>query len=200
MGKAFIERVCDLVAAPRKLENWERREVLTAFEDTMAVTYAGWHEPVTQAMLKVYRGNVAPLIDGTFATSVEHAALVHATAGHALDYDDVQLTTVSHPSVPIVPALLAVAEGRPKLTERMVPAFAIGLTMNIALGSVMGFSHYDKGWHATSTLGPLAVAAALAHLLSLNATETRHALAIAAAQAGGMQRNFGEMRCWPRPD
>jgi len=193
MAKSFIERVCDLVASPRKLTNSERAEVLVAFEDTMAVAYAGWHEPVTQAMLKVYRGSVAPLIDGTLALSVEHAALIHATAGHALDYDDVQLTTVSHPSVPIIPALLAVADARPGLTERMVPAFAIGLTINIALGSVMGFSHYDKGWHATSTLGPVAVAAALAHLLSLNPTQTRHALAIAAAQAGGLQRNFGEM-------
>ena len=54
----------------------------------------------------VYRGDVAPLIDGTKASSVEHAALIHATAGHALDYDDVQLETVSHPSVPVVPALL----------------------------------------------------------------------------------------------
>ena len=55
----------------------------------------------------------------------------------------------------------------------------------------MGFSHYDKGWHATSTLGPLATAAAVAHLLSLGRAQIGNALAIAAAQAGGMQRNFG---------
>jgi 2-methylcitrate dehydratase PrpD len=191
MGGLFIDRVCDLILSPRALEAWERAEILTAFEDTMAVAYAGWHDPVVQATLAVYRGNVAPLIDGTFANSIESAALIHATAGHALDYDDVQLTTVSHPSVPLVPALLAVAQGRPELIERMQTAFAIGLTVNIALGSVMGFSHYDKGWHATSTLGPLATAAAVAHLLSLDRAAIRNALAIAAAQAGGMQRNFG---------
>lgn len=191
MVESFIERICDLVQSPRALEAWEQSEILTAFEDTMAVAYAGWHDRVVQATLAVYRGNVAPLIDGSFADSIEHAALIHATAGHALDYDDVQLTTVSHPSVPLVPALLAVARGRPDLTERMQAGFAIGLTVNIALGSVLGFSHYDKGWHATSTLGPLATAAAVAHLLSLDRTATRNALAIAAAQAGGMQRNFG---------
>ena len=180
MAERFIERLCDLIQSPRALQAWEQDEILTAFEDTMAVAYAGWHDPVVQAALKVYRGTVAPLIDGTFANSIESAALIHATAGHALDYDDVQLATVSHPSVPIVPALLAVANGRPELTARMQPAFAIGLTVNIALGTVMGFSHYDKGWHATSTLGPLATAAAVAHLLSLDP-----------AQAGGMQRNFG---------
>jgi 2-methylcitrate dehydratase PrpD len=193
MAKSFMDRICDLVEAPRELSAWERSEVLTAFEDTMAVAYAGWYDPVVQATLAVYRGDVAPLIDGTKASSVEHAALIHATAGHALDYDDVQLETVSHPSVPVVPALLALNNARPGLTERMPQAFAIGIAVNIALGRVLGFAHYDKGWHATSTLGPLATAAAVAHLLSFSREKVRHALAIAAAQAGGMQRNFGAM-------
>jgi 2-methylcitrate dehydratase PrpD len=193
MAGSLMNRICDLIQSPRALDAWEQTEVLTAFEDTMAVTYAGWHDPVVQATLAVYRGTVAPLIDGTFASSVEHAALIHATAGHALDYDDVQLETVSHPSVPVVPALLAVSNSRPGLIERMPQAFAVGIAINVALGRVLGFAHYDKGWHATSTLGPLAVAGALAHLLSFDRAKTRHALAIAAAQAGGMQRNFGAM-------
>jgi 2-methylcitrate dehydratase PrpD len=193
MTAPFMTRLCDLILSPRDLENWERAEVVTAFEDTMAVAYAGWHDPVVQSTLAVYRGDAAPLIDGSRALSIEHAALIHATAGHALDYDDVQLETVSHPSVPIVPALLAVSDTRPGLTPRMAQAFAVGVAVNIALGRVLGFSHYDKGWHATSTLGPLATAAALAHLLSFDETKTRHALALAAAQAGGMQRNFGTM-------
>jgi 2-methylcitrate dehydratase PrpD len=75
----------------------------------------------------------------------------------------------------------------------MASAFAVGIAINVALGRVLGFAHYDKGWHATSTLGPLAAAGALAHLLSFPRDRIRHALAIAAAQAGGMQRNFGAM-------
>src|SRR5882757_8760305 len=130
MAKSFMDRLCDLILAPRELTAGERSEVLTAFEDTMAVAYAGWHDPVVQATLKVYRGTVAPLLDGTFASSVEHAALIHATAGHALDYDDVQLETVSHPSVPVVPALLAVSNARPGLSERMAQAFAAGIATN----------------------------------------------------------------------
>ena len=193
MAGLYMERMCDLIESPRPLDAWEKTEVLTAFEDTMAVAYAGWHDPVVQATLKLYRGDAAPLIDGTSACSVEHAALIHATAGHALDYDDVQLETVSHPSVPIVPALLAVSNARPGLGDRMGTAFAVGVAINIALGKTLGFSHYDKGWHATSTLGPLATAGALAHLLSFDRKTTRHALALAAAQAAGLQRNFGAM-------
>ena len=134
MTKSFMDRICDLIELPRALNDWERSEVLTAFEDTMAVAYAGWHDPVVQATLAVYRGDVAPLIDGTMASSVEHAALIHATAGHALDYDDVQLETVSHPSVPVVPALLAVSNARPGLTERMPQAFAVGIAHQCRAG------------------------------------------------------------------
>ena len=36
MAKSFMDRICDLVEAPRELTAWERSEVLTAFEDTMA--------------------------------------------------------------------------------------------------------------------------------------------------------------------
>ena len=193
MSAAFIERVCDLIAAPRRLDDTERREAVTAFEDTMAVAYAGWHEPVTQAALRIYRGGAAPLIDGSSASSIEHAVFIHATAAHALDYDDVELTGVTHPSVAIVPGLLALVAARPALGARVVPAYAVGLGVNIALSRVFGFSHYDKGWHATCSIGPLAGAAALAHLLGLDRAGARHALALAAAQAGGLQRNFGSM-------
>jgi len=193
MPGEFVERICDLAEAPRALSGIERREVVTAFEDAMAVTYAGWHEPVTEAVLPLYRGNGAKLIDGSGASSVEHAAFIHGTAGHALDYDDVQLTGVTHPSIALVPGLLALAKARPGLAARTVSAFAVGLGVNIALSRVFGFSHYDKGWHATCTIGPMAGAAALAHLLGFDRTRTRHALALAAAQAGGMQRNFGAM-------
>src|SRR5690606_10713371 len=107
--------------------------------------------------------------------------------GHALDYDDVHLVSVTHPSVVIVPALLAVAARSPDLAERVLPAFAVGVAVNVTLGRALGFSHYDKGWHATSTIGPIAGAAALAHLLGLDDTRTRHAVALAAAQCGGLQ-------------
>ncbi|HLG85592.1 MAG TPA: MmgE/PrpD family protein [Alphaproteobacteria bacterium] len=193
MSAAFIERVCDLIERPRPLEPAERREALIAFEDTMAVAYAGWHEPVVEAVAPLYRGTAAKLIDGSGAASIEHAVFIHATAGHALDYDDVELTGVTHPSVCLVPGLLALSEARPVLAERTLSAYAVGLAVNIALSRIFGFSHYDKGWHATCTIGPPAGGAALAHLLGLDRARTRHALALAAAQAGGLQRNFGAM-------
>jgi 2-methylcitrate dehydratase PrpD len=61
------------------------------------------------------------------------------------------------------------------------------------LGEVLGFDHYDRGWHATATIGPVAGVSSLAVLLGFDSTRTRSALALAAAQAGGLQRNFGTL-------
>jgi len=193
MATRLIDRICESVCNPRALNPSERLQAQIAFEDTMAVAYAGWHEPVVQRILPLCQGAAVPLLDGSLALSLEHAAMVHAVAGHALDYDDVHMTSVTHPSVVIVPALLALIDQRPELGPRALSAFAVGLSVNIALGEVLGFGHYDKGWHATSTIGPLAAAAAVCHLLGASPSVIRSALAIAAAQSGGLQRNFGTM-------
>lgn len=187
----FIARLCGLISAPRPLSAAERDAALTSFEDTLAVAWAGWGEGSARAARRVFAGTVAPLFDGTRTQSPEHAVLIHGIAGHALDFDDVHLTSVTHPSVVLVPALMAMADARPDLAPRMIDAYAVGLGTNIAIGEALGFGHYDRGWHATSTIGPLAGAAALAHMLGLDETAARSALALAAAQSGGFQRNFG---------
>src|SRR5262252_4873416 len=43
-------------------------------------------------------------------TSAHDAALVNATAAHALDYDDVTWGLIGHPSVSLVPATFALGE------------------------------------------------------------------------------------------
>jgi 2-methylcitrate dehydratase PrpD len=53
--------------------------------------------------------------------------------------------------------------------------------------------HYEKGFHATGTLGTMGAAAAAARLLGLDAGQTRAALAVAASQASGLKENFGTM-------
>lgn len=189
----LIERICALVANPRALSAAERSAAVTSFADTIAVTYAGWGEPSARILRGLYGGPRRPMPAAGEAPHPEHVALVLGTAGHALDYDDVHLTSVTHPSVVMVPALLALLAQRPELAARVLPAYAVGLGTNIALGEALGFSHYSAGWHATSTIGPVAGAAAVSHLLGLDARATRSALALAAAQAGGFQRNFGTM-------
>lgn len=189
----LVEQIGALVEVPHRLSAADAQAAAMSFEDTLAVTAAGWNEDSARIARRIHGGAPGALVPADFAADPEHWALTMGIAGHALDYDDVHLVSVTHPSVVLVPALLALADRNPDLVPRVLPAYAVGLGVNIALGKALGFSHYDLGWHATSTIGPLSAAAALSHLLGLDARAARNALSLAAAQAGGMQRNFGTM-------
>lgn len=174
------------------LSDAARNEIGIAVSDTWSVLAAGWDEPPTRAMRRAHAGIGLPwrADDGG---DPETKALVWGTAAHALDYDDVHMTSITHPSAVLVPAIEAVVSARPAAAGRRAEAFALGLAVNVALGEALGFAHYEQGWHATSTIGSLAAGAAVAHLLGLDRPAFLSALAIAAAQASGLQRNFGTM-------
>ena len=193
MSTQFLQRTLDLIEHTQPQTPEALPFVRLAFEDTLAVGFAGWAEPVVRGIAQVVPGGLKLRPAGTQTTSVTDAALMFGTASHALDYDDVHLTSSTHPSVPVVAALVAARNAVPANAGRLSSAFAIGIGLNIGLGKVLGYSHYEKGWHATSTIGPLATAAACAYYLGLNRQQSAFALAMAAASAGGLQRNFGTM-------
>jgi 2-methylcitrate dehydratase PrpD len=82
----------------------------------------------------------------------------------------------------------AAASGRDALG-----AYAIGLEIAGKLGRAFGDGHYLHGWHATSTVGVFAAAAAAGRLLGLSVEQLRRALGIAASGSSGLVRNFGTM-------
>jgi 2-methylcitrate dehydratase PrpD len=124
------------------------------------------------------------------------AALVNGAAGHALDYDDVNLAMPGHPSVAILPGLLALAEHRQSSGREVIAAFVAGYETACRIGSALRPGHYDLGFHATATVGSFGAAAACARLLGLDAEATARALGIAGTQAAGLKSQFGTM-CKP---
>src|SRR5687768_2981513 len=75
--------------------------------DLVGVTVAGAREPAPSVLSDVLRGSApagtSPLIGGSGFASLLDAALINGTAGHALDYDDVSVPMVGHPTVPVLP-------------------------------------------------------------------------------------------------
>ncbi|OWT71565.1 MULTISPECIES: MmgE/PrpD family protein [unclassified Achromobacter] len=161
-------------------------EIARSFMDTLAVAHAGRNEPVLRKLAALY---------GAEPAMPEHQALFNATAAHALDYDDLQFASVTHVSAVIVPALIAAAHAAPSWPQprAMASAYLAGLDTARQVGTALGPAHYAAGWHATSTLGPLAAASAVARLWQLPLDQTRDALALATCQASGTQRSFGSM-------
>lgn len=124
------------------------------------------------------------------------AALVNGAIGHALDYDDVNLAMPGHPSVAILPGLMALAEERRSSGREVIAAFVAGYETACRIGKALQPGHYNLGFHATGTVGCFGAAAACARLLGLDAEATAQALGIAGTQAAGLKSQFGTM-CKP---
>ena len=168
--------------------------------DWLGVTLAGSREELSailQAEAREEGGSEqASVIGGGFRTSPVQAALLNGSASHALDYDDVNLLMVGHPTVPVVPAILALAERDGGDGEAFLAAFVAGVEAEVRISMLMGDTHYLKGWHTTGTVGTFGAAAAAAHMLGLDTDSCVTAFGIAATKAAGLKGNFGTM-CKP---
>ncbi|HEV2334360.1 MAG TPA: MmgE/PrpD family protein [Stellaceae bacterium] len=112
------------------------------------------------------------------------AALLNASMGHALDFDDTLDTGGSiHPGVSVLGAVLAVcdmiggASGRDVL---LAVALGLDVSCRIALASTL-----DRGWHRTAAIGVFGAAAAAGKLIGLKPTQMLAALGIAYSHAAG---------------
>lgn len=129
------------------------------------------------------------------------AALINGTSGHADDYDDTQLSSspdriyglLTHPTVPVLAAALAVGENVRCSGGEFLEAFIAGFEVECKLAETIKPEHYKRGFHTTGTIGAFGAAAASSRLLGLNEKELRHALGITASMAAGIRANFGTM-------
>jgi 2-methylcitrate dehydratase PrpD len=121
------------------------------------------------------------------------AALVNGTSAHALDFDDVNMTCITHITAPVAAAVLTLAEREDVEGESLLVAFVAGYETAGDVGAAVGPAPYMRGFHATGTIGALGAAAACARLLELDAERTAIALSLAATQAAGLKSNLGTM-------
>lgn len=191
------EKVCNFIAAAR-YEDLPAEAIKTAkmaILDTLGVTIAGVATTTGQIACDVAKetgGRAAStLIGAGTKTDPANAAFVNGTTGHALDYDDVSWTMIGHPSVAVLPAVLALAEERGLSGRDVLLAYIVGFEIAAKLGAAMNPRHYEQGWHATGTLGTMGAVAAAARIAGLNAKQTRFALGIASSSASGIRQNFG---------
>lgn len=198
-GVKITQRLAEFVASAQSetIPPTARDQARRALLDTLGVTLAGSREDASRIAADLVReqrgaGEAAVFGHGFSATASE-AALVNGVSAHALDFDDVSMSMRGHPSVPLMPAVLALGEKLASSGREVIDAFVLGFEVECKLGLVIGASHYALGWHATSTFGTLGAAAACARLLQLDAERTRTALGIAASLASGVRRNFGSV-------
>ncbi|EJB01471.1 uncharacterized protein involved in propionate catabolism [Rhizobium leguminosarum bv. trifolii WSM597] len=164
--------------------------------DTIGCMIAGSSDESVAALTRAFDGEIAGggqarLITGGSA-SPSLAALVNATAAHALDFDDNFHPARAHASAVLVPALLAVlTPGKVTSGRRFLEAYLTGLEAQAAVGFGVNPSHYNRGWHATSTVGSIGAAAGVARLLGGNEERLTAAMSLATSFASGPKGQFG---------
>jgi 2-methylcitrate dehydratase PrpD len=198
LTRCLAERACAVTydALPAAVREVARQCVL----DYLGVGLAGADDELVRILMEelAEAGGAAQaaVIGHAARLPMLSAALVNGAIAHALDYDDVHLAMPGHPSVAILPALLALAEEKKSSGQAVIAAFVAGYETCCRIGMALRPGHYTRGFHATGTVGAFGAAAACAHLLGLDAEATGRALGIAGTQSAGLKSQFGTM-CKP---
>ena len=163
--------------------------------DWMACAVAGSEEPLAEILRAEFAdaSGACSIIGSAKKTSSQAAALINGATGHALDFDDTHMDMGGHPSVPVAPAVFAMAEELNASGEQLLTAYVVGLEIECRLGILIGGQHYARGWHVTSTIGIFGAVAAVSHLLGLSDQQFGNAFGLAVSQASGLKANFGTM-------
>lgn len=119
------------------------------------------------------------------------AALINGATSHALDYDDTHFAHIGHTSVAVMPAVLALSQGRSM--DDVLQAALIGSEVAVRVGLWLGRDHYQVGFHQTATAGAFGAAMAASRLLGLTEPQMVAALGLASTKAAGLKSQFGTM-------
>ncbi len=165
--------------------------------DTLGCILGGCKESEANLMLR-YIDEIGGRPEATIIgfgkkTDAPNAALVNGTIGHALDFDDTHHSLMGHPSVVILPAVLAVGEKAGSSGKEFLEAFITGYEVSCKVGRGVNPQLYKNGWHATSVIGILGAAVGAGRLLHLNADQMASLIGISASQSSGLRENFGTM-------
>jgi 2-methylcitrate dehydratase PrpD len=172
------------------LRHEAKRSLLNFFGCALGVARAGPIEAAVRVMRPFAGAAQASLIGRRERLDILSASFVNAVSGNLLDYDDTHLNTVIHPTAPVAPAVLALAEERGYSGAAALHAFILGAEIECRIGNGVSPGHYARGWHITATCGVFGAAAASAKLLGLSSRQTAHALGIAASQSAGLVENL----------
>lgn len=192
----LTDSIAQFVSGGSTVPEEAARIVRTGFIDTISTMIAGRNEAVVGIVRRFVAARrsaarEARVLFGAESAAAADAALINATAAHALDYDDVALG--GHPSTVLVPAILAEGEHLGASGADALRAYLVGYEVWAELLAREPDAYHLKGWHPTAVMGTVGAAAAVAHLHKLSPAACRNALGAAASMASGLVANFGTM-------
>lgn len=163
-----------------------------ALIDTMGVIILGYRKGVMPKIVNDLLLNYKSKEESTWlsmgvrSNSVD-ASMSMAVAAHSVELDDGYRFGTAHPAVVVIPAALALCERENKTFVELLKAIIIGYDAMLRIARAINPSHWQRGFHSTSTCGVIGSAFACASLLGMNAHQMAHTVSIAALQSAGLQ-------------
>lgn len=178
---------------PAEVQHEAKRALVNYF----AVCTAGARDPDVETAIKVYKrfsaNAQASVIGRSEKMDVLNAASINAMTANVYDFDDTHIPTIIHPTAPVAAALFALAEMTPVTGREFLLALVLGIEIECRLGGSISPTHYQRGWHITSTCGVFGAAAACSRLLKLDIPQIVWAFGNASAQSSGLVETLGSM-------
>ena len=160
-----------------------------------AVTLAGCRsrpiEIARRSLAEFSGGKQVALIGNATRIDALSAAFLNAAGANVDDFCDTHTATVIHPTAPVAGALFSYADLQRISGSDLLLALVLGNEVQARIGLAISPSHYNRGWHITSTCGVFGAATASGKLLGLDERQMVWALGIAATQSAGLCECLG---------
>jgi 2-methylcitrate dehydratase PrpD len=176
---------------PPAVRHQAKRSLINFFAVALAGCRTAPVEIALASLAEFSGGREATVIGRSERVGALGAAFLNAASANVYDFCDTHLPTVIHPTAPVAPALLALAELRKISGPELLLAMILGNEIQARIGLAISPHHYNKGWHITSTCGVFGAAAGSGRLLGLGERELVSALGIAATQSSGLCECLG---------
>lgn len=194
MEATFIEKLADfynqveIEGIPEKVVQKTR----LSFLDYLFCYTAGFQNSSLKAPIQAFvRSRVteksASLLLTKLKLNCDLAALASSSLSHSVELDDGHRFGTAHPAVVVFPSSFAIAEKKGSTVSEFIRASAIGYDLMLRLSRSINPAHLKRGFHSTSTTGPLGSAASMTSLLRLDTKTSAHAYSLALLTSSGIQ-------------
>jgi 2-methylcitrate dehydratase PrpD len=176
---------------PSEVRHQAKRSLINFFAVTLAGCRSRPIEIALRSLAEFSGGKQVAVIGRTERLDALSVAFLNAAGANVDDFCDTHTATVIHPTAPVAGALFSYAGLRPVSGSDFLLAFILGNEAQDRIGLAISPSHYNRGWHITSTCGVFGAAAACGKLLPLNEQQMVWALGLAATQSAGLCECLG---------
>jgi len=176
---------------PTTVRHQAKRSLMNFFAVALAGCRTAPVETALRSLTEFSGGRQAAIVGHRERIDALSAAFLNAAGANVHDYCDTHVRTVIHPTAPVAPALLALAELRSVSGAELLLAFILGNEIQARIGLAISPSHYNRGWHITSTCGVFGAASGAGKLIGLDERQMVWALGTASTQSAGLCECLG---------